>query len=114
MMNVEKIIEINDIYDVLNSVNAVVMNYKSPKSIGSSKYEKAQEITNKVKYAWNSYMEAVVLESILAKINFKDYLSYLDYLDKMKERCQDPSYANWKEYVNNMLMENGYIKGESR
>ena len=74
-MNVEKIIEINDIYDVLNSVNAVVKNSKNPKSISSSKYKKAQEITNKVKYAWNSYMEAVVLESILAKINFKDNLS---------------------------------------
>ncbi len=71
----EKIIEINDIYDVLNSVNAVVKNSKNPKSMSSSKYKKAQEITNKVKYAWNSYMEAIVLESILAKINFKDNLS---------------------------------------
>ncbi len=71
----EKIIDINDIYDVINSISSVVRNSRNPKPMGSSKHDKAQEITDKMKYAWNSYVEAVAIESILSRCSFKDALS---------------------------------------
>ena len=52
----EKTIDTNNIYEVINAINAVVRSSKNPKPIGNSKYEKAQEITDKMKYAWSSYI----------------------------------------------------------
>ena len=71
----EKTIDTNNIYEVINAINAVVRSSKNPKPLGNSKYEKAQEITDKMKYAWSSYIEAVALESILSRVNFKESLS---------------------------------------
>ena len=71
----EQTIDIKNIYDVMNCINMVVLNAKNPKSISSPKYQKAQDIVSEVKNSWKKYMEAVVLESILSKITFKDSLS---------------------------------------
>lgn len=71
----EQTIDIKNIYDVMNCINMVVINAKNPKSISSPKYQKAQDIVSEVKNSWKKYMEAVVLESILSKITFKDSLS---------------------------------------
>lgn len=71
----EQTIDTKDIYDVMNCINMIVLNAKNPKSISNPKHQKAQDIVNEVKNSWKKYMEAVVLESILSKITFKDSLS---------------------------------------
>ncbi len=71
----EQVIDINDIYEVMNFINKIVLNAKNPKSVSSSKYQKAQDIVNEMKASWSSFMEAVALESIISKITFEDLMS---------------------------------------
>ena len=40
------------------------------------------------------------------------YLAYLDYADKMKEMQKEDEYKNWENYVNTMLIADGFVRSD--
>lgn len=63
---------------------------------------------------YDKYLKLEQNDSLLLSQIVHYYLAYLDYLDKVKERNQEPEFINWEKYVDNMLIQNGYIKKEGR
>ena len=63
---------------------------------------------------YDKYLKLEQNDSLLLSHIVHYYLAYLDYLDKVKERNQEPEFINWEKYVDNMLIQNGYIKKEGR
>ena len=59
---------------------------------------------------YDKYLKLEQNDSLLLSQIVHYYLAYLDYLDKVKERNQEPEFINWEKYVDNMLIQNGYIK----
>lgn len=40
------------------------------------------------------------------------YLGYLDYVDKMKEMQKEDEYKNWENYIDKMLIEDGFVRSD--
>lgn len=59
---------------------------------------------------YDKYLKLELDNSLVIGQLVQYYLAYLDYSDKMKKYNQPEKFENWEQFLDDMLVQDGYIK----